>query len=158
MSQLVINTHMPNTDSYSHKEIVTEITIHAPASKVWEILTDFESYEDWNPFIVKSEGSLVLGESITNHMKLNDKINTFSPTITLVEEGKQFEWHGSSPLGMFNGNHYFILEALADGNCKLIHGERFSGWLRWLLMRQIGQETFSSFKSMNEALKARAEA
>lgn len=31
--------------------IRTEIKIHAPVTIVWQTLTDFASYADWNPFI-----------------------------------------------------------------------------------------------------------
>lgn len=33
------------------KEIYTEIEIDAPASIVWSIITDFEDFTRWNPFI-----------------------------------------------------------------------------------------------------------
>lgn len=141
-----------------NREIITEIHIQAPSQKVWEILTDFENYTSWNPFIIKSEGKLELGSKLTNHLKLNGKVNVFKPEITLIEAGKHFEWMGSAPLGVFNGNHYFILEATGANSCKFIHGERFSGWLRGLILKQVGQETLAQFKQMNQALKEAAEA
>ena len=38
------------------KVIHTEIEINAPASRVWEILTDFGSFPQWNPFIRQVSG------------------------------------------------------------------------------------------------------
>ena len=38
------------------KEIVREIEINAPPSRVWQVLTDFEKYPTWNPFIKKITG------------------------------------------------------------------------------------------------------
>jgi uncharacterized protein YndB with AHSA1/START domain len=43
------------------KDIVTEIEIDAPPSRVWEILTDFEKYASWNPFIKKISGTYQQG-------------------------------------------------------------------------------------------------
>lgn len=152
-----MNAIATQTTMNSKKEIVTEINIDAPYQRVWEILTDFNNYHSWNPFIVQSEGKAELGSSLTNHMKLGEKINVFSPKITLVEEGRHFEWLGKGPLGSFNGNHYFILEPTGAQSCKLIHGERFSGWLRGMIMGQIGDATHEQFKNMNLALKELAE-
>ena len=33
------------------KEIKTEIIINSKPEKVWNILTNFEKYPEWNPFI-----------------------------------------------------------------------------------------------------------
>ena len=38
-------------------QLHTEIEIEAPADIVWDILTDLDHYEDWNPFIVSSAGT-----------------------------------------------------------------------------------------------------
>jgi uncharacterized membrane protein len=33
------------------KQLHTEIDVEAPAERVWEVLMDFASYPQWNPFI-----------------------------------------------------------------------------------------------------------
>jgi uncharacterized protein YndB with AHSA1/START domain len=38
------------------KELRTEIEIAASPQRVWKILTEFERYEEWNPFIRKAAG------------------------------------------------------------------------------------------------------
>lgn len=38
------------------KEIVTAININASAAPVWQVLTDFENYPAWDPFIKKITG------------------------------------------------------------------------------------------------------
>ncbi|WP_083862001.1 SRPBCC family protein [Halogeometricum pallidum] len=40
------------------REIQTEIEIDAPPETVWEQLTDFASYEQWNPHISRVSGEL----------------------------------------------------------------------------------------------------
>ena len=140
------------------KNLETTITISAPIQTVWNILTSFEEYPSWNPFITKIEGNLKMGGQLNNTLMLNGKPNYFQPKIVAFEEGQKFEWLGSGALGMFNGQHYFYLEDLGNNQTKLIHGEHFSGWLRWLIMWMIGAETKRGFEAMNAALKARAEA
>ncbi len=76
-------------------KVRTEIEIKAPASQVWQILTDFERYPGWNPFIKTIEGEL------QKEAKLNVRLGspeeqgmTFKPQITEVETGKSFRWLG----------------------------------------------------------------
>ena len=39
-------------------EIKTEIAINATPARVWDILTDFAHYSDWNPFVLEVEGTV----------------------------------------------------------------------------------------------------
>lgn len=42
-------------------EIKTEILINAAPEKIWAILTDFDNYPNWNPFIKTIEGRVEIG-------------------------------------------------------------------------------------------------
>ncbi|MEM7368678.1 MAG: SRPBCC domain-containing protein [Bacteroidota bacterium] len=139
------------------KEIKTEIIIDASPELVWQVLTDFESYPDWNPFLVSIEGDKEVGGRLTNKMVSNGKTNVFKPTILTWEENQHFEWLGSLPLRLFTGRHYFILEAINAQQTKLIHGEKFGGLLRAMIMKQIGETTLQNFLAMNRALKQQVE-
>jgi uncharacterized protein YndB with AHSA1/START domain len=46
------------------KQLHTEIEISAPAERVWELLTDFASYPQWNPFIRNISGLPASGERL----------------------------------------------------------------------------------------------
>jgi uncharacterized protein YndB with AHSA1/START domain len=46
------------------KELHSEIEINAPAERVWELLTDFASYPQWNPFIRTISGQPTKGERL----------------------------------------------------------------------------------------------
>ena len=43
--------------------------------------------------------------------------------------------------GLFDGEHYFQLEPLADGRTRFVQGEHFSGLLCGLIMKMVGAET-----------------
>jgi hypothetical protein len=58
--------------------------------------------------------------------------------------------------GVFDGEHYFLLEPLGDGKTRLMQGERFSGLLVCLLSGTLSA-TEAGFKAMNTALKQEAE-
>ncbi|MFT6320305.1 MAG: hypothetical protein ACJAT4_001228 [Granulosicoccus sp.] len=139
------------------KSIQTEIIINASVEKVWQVLTDFENYPNWNTFIVSIEGELKEGGRLKNKIMLNGKENNFTPKILKVIPNQHLEWLGGDPLGIFKGQHYFKLEAISSTQTKLIHGENFSGLLRGIIMRKIGTATQEGFIQMNKNLKKLAE-
>ncbi len=139
------------------KEIITEIIIQAPKEKVWQVMTDLEAYQEWNPFLVASEGKLKVGERLKNTMVLDGATQVFKPIITVLDKNQKFEWLGGLPLNIFNGRHYFILEDLGNGLTKLIHGEKFTGFLHKFIINKIGESTRQGFINWNRALKERVE-
>ena len=44
--------------------ITTEIEISAPPSKVWEIIIDVNSWQDWSPIINASQGEANVGSTL----------------------------------------------------------------------------------------------
>jgi len=140
------------------KSIRTEIIIDASPEKVWQVLTDFENYPNWNPFIISIKGELKEGTRLKNTLMVDGKKEVFKPKILKVIPNEHFEWLGKAPLGTFKGQHYFKLEAISPTQTKLIHGEYFSGWLRGMIMKKIGKATQEGFIQMNKNLKKMAEA
>jgi len=140
------------------KELTTEIIINASAERVWQVLTNFSSYQEWNPFIVSSSGKAVEGTHLTNQMKQGDNTMTFSPKLVKVEKNHRLEWLGHLWVPkLFDGHHIFVIEELAPQQVKLIQEEKFNGLLRSLIMKQIAESTRAGFVAMNRALKERAE-
>ena len=141
------------------RHLETSITIDAPMQTVWQVLTDLEQYPRWNPFIQKSSGTLAVGEHLENELHLpGQKPQTFRPKLLVVESNKELRWLGSLGIPrIFDGEHYFQLEAINPQQTRLVHGEHFRGILVGLIMRQIGEATKAGFMAMNQALKKEAE-
>ncbi|KAA3626251.1 MAG: SRPBCC domain-containing protein [Bacteroidetes bacterium] len=141
------------------KNFETSVIINASQERVWEVLTDFENYAAWNPFISKINGKPEEGTKIKNTMNLEGmKPQVFTPTILKLEKNREFRWLGHMFIkGLFDGEHYFVLEESDHGSTKVIHGENFSGILVRPLLKMIGEKTVSGFQIMNEALKKRVE-
>lgn len=136
-------------------KIITEIQIDAPVEKVWEMLMDFETYPQWNPFVKSLEGDIRAGGSI--NVKLPGM--TFKPIIQVVKPNKEFRWLGHLWIkGLFDGEHCFQLEEQADGKTRFIHSENFSGILVPLFRKQLLTKTKLGFEAMNKSLKSRVEA
>lgn len=141
------------------KEIRTEIDIRAPVEKVWDLLTDFKNFELWNPFIRKIEGTPSLGTKIKIHLRTSaGKSRTYQPKITKLEPFKELRWFGKSTIpGIFNGERIFILEPIESNQIRFIHKEIFTGLLVHLVGNRLDKDMYSSFISMNEALKENSE-
>ncbi len=141
------------------KEIRTEIEIRASAEKVWDLLTDFKNFEQWNPFIRKIEGTPALGTEIKIHLHTSrGKSRTYQPKITKLEPLKELRWFGKSTIpGVFNGERIFVLEPIEGNQIRFIHKEIFTGLLVNLVGNRLDKDMYSSFISMNEALKKTAE-
>ena len=141
-----------------NKSIKTEIIINSPKERVWEILTNFNQYPKWNPFIKSIEGELLPGKRLKNTLVNGDKTFVFKPVVLTVVPYQYFDWLGSLFLkGLFDGHHYFEIDELSPIQVKLNHGEHFSGLLSTPILRKISNDTRNSFIRMNQAIKAVAE-
>jgi hypothetical protein len=142
-----------------HHELHTEIDIDATPEVVWQVLTDLDRYSEWNPFITSSVGKPEVGNKLVNRMEPpGGKAITFKPQVTVVEDGKSFEWLGKLGFsGVFDGRHRFEVEASPSGT-KFIQSESLDGILVRFLRKSLDTQTVSGFEAMNVALKARAEA
>lgn len=141
------------------KTITTEIKINAGIEKVWEILSDFPSYPDWNPFITRISGEIKTGSKLNVTLEIEGmKPSSFKPEIISVTQGEKFCWRGKLYMkGLFDGTHYFILEKTGDNKTLLTHGENFQGILTRSILRKIEKSTRDGFERMNLALKEKAE-
>lgn len=136
------------------KQITTSITINASRATVWKILTDFEKYPDWNPFIKSVSGAVKVG----NQIKIKLQGMTFKPVVLTLTENAELKWLGHFWFkGLFDGEHRFHITENADGTTQFEQTEKFSGIFVKLLSRTIEKDTTQGFEDMNRALKLRAE-
>ena len=140
------------------RQLVTEIDIDAPPERVWEVLTDFASFPEWNPFLRKAEGELSVGSRLKVRMEPPEgKGMTFRPRVLVAEPNHELRWLGRLLVpGLADGEHVFSLESLGNGRTHLVHREEFRGPL-WALLKGTLRRTELGFHAMNAALKKRTE-
>ncbi|WP_073234050.1 SRPBCC domain-containing protein [Pedobacter caeni] len=141
------------------KEIKTEILIHARPEKIWSILTTFDQYPDWNPFIKSISGAAIVGQRLMVRIAPPEANGmTFKPTVLAFEPNKEFRWIGHLLFsGLFDGEHKFELIDHGNGTTTFIQSENFKGILVSLFAKQLDNNTKRGFIEMNEQLKALAE-
>jgi hypothetical protein len=141
------------------KELLTEIEINAPPERVWQLLTDFASFPQWNPFIRRASGEPKKGAQLQVYLQPSGaKGMTFRPKVLKAEPARELRWLGHFLIpGLFDGEHIFTIEPLEAGRVRFVQREIFTGILVPLFMRWLGKDTRRGFEEMNQALKVRAE-
>ena len=139
------------------RRIDTEIAIAATPARVWRVLTDFDAYPDWNPFIRAVEGTAEAGTRLSVTIEAGGSRHRFRPVLLQATPERALRWLGRGGFpGLFDGEHGFFLEA-EGGGTRLRQEETFQGFLVPLLWRGVEPATRAGFEAMNRALKARAE-
>lgn len=141
------------------RELTTSIEIDAPPERVWDVLVDFDHYDEWNPFM-RIAGRANLGATLVVHLvPPGGRESVFEPDVTRCEKHRELRWCGHLVLpGLFDGEHRFRLVPLDGGDrTRFVHAETFSGVLAGSVLWYIGDETKAGFEAMNEALKIRVE-
>ncbi len=142
------------------KEIKTEILINASARQVWQVLTEFADYPNWNQFFTHIDGELMLGNKLTVAISPpGGKPMNFTPKVIVLNVAKELRWRGEFiSRFLLQGEHYFLLELLNENETRFIHGERFTGLLtpifEWLGLLK---KTKQGFEQFNQALKQKTE-
>jgi len=140
-------------------KIKTIITINASAHRVWGILTNYEAYPNWNPFIRSIKDEVKVGAKITVTIAPpNDKQMTFKPKVLTLIPNKELSWKGQLLLPrVFDGEHKFEIIDHQNGTVSFIQSEEFKGILVPLFKKKLKTNTKNGFQAMNEKLKELAE-
>jgi hypothetical protein len=139
--------------------ISTTVDIDAPQQLVWDVLTDFGAYQEWNPY-TKIEGTAQVGTKLSVHMGADGgRGMAFKPTVLAATPAHELRWLGKLGFGrIFDGEHFFILDRNADGTTHLTHGERYSGALVALMKPFSNRErSQAGYEGFNRILKQRVE-
>ena len=141
------------------KELHSEIEINSPAQCVWEVLTDFASYPQWNPFIRRASGVPRTGERLEVRIEPSGARGmTFRPKVLNAEANRELRWLGHLLVpGLFDGEHSFTIQPLGENRVRFVQREAFKGLLVPLFGRSLDSNTQRGFEEMNRALKERTE-
>ena len=141
------------------RQLHAEIEVQASPERVWEVLTDFAAYPEWNPFIIEASGQAVPGSRLQLRMRPPGRRTTsFRPEVLKADPGRELRWLGRVLVpGLFDGEHRFTIQPTGPDRVLLTQHEEFRGILAPLLLAMIAKPTLEAFHQMNQALKSRVE-
>lgn len=139
------------------KEIKGSVLINAAAEKVWEKMTDFSSYPQWNPWIKSMTGELRVDNIYHVTAQPPGKgATSFKSKLVKIDEGKEMLFRGKVMGGLVKDDHVFSVDPIDAGKCLFSQSVVFSGPMASL----IGSTIMASQKGlddMNAAFKKQCE-
>lgn len=108
---------MNNTPAVTKKnglfrmECGVRVSINAPASRVWSLLTNAGDFARWNSTVTSIEGEIALGKPLK--VKVPISTRTFTPKVTALEPNTRMVW-SDGMLPFFKGVRTFTLTPSGD--------------------------------------------
>jgi len=129
-----------------------EIEIAAPPQVVWEVLTRFANWPNWNPDVksMSFPGPLAPG----SEFRWKAGPGTIVSTLDRIEPPRYIAWHGRTLT--IKAYHEWWLEP-RDGGTHVRTEETFSGLLASILRRPLQKTLDKSFAAGVERLKTETE-
>ncbi len=142
------------------RTIRSAIEIRAPIDVVWQVLTEFAAYPEWNPHIRQLRGKPAEGRRVSIVSRPpGARAMRFRPVVVTWTPPHELRWRSTLlSARLFSGEHGFRLEPLAGDRVRFVQDETFRGLLVPLYSRLRLPATRRGFEQMNQALRERAEA
>ncbi|MEM8675609.1 MAG: SRPBCC domain-containing protein [Cyanobacteria bacterium P01_G01_bin.67] len=138
----------------------TEILINAPQAKVWQKVTDFANYKNWNPFVLDAKADFEEGRKINFLEDLQQfGQHWLSAKFLAIEAPCSFIWEGYLGVPfLFKVRHTFTLEALSNHQTRFRQQHENSGLLvPYLALRGIYVVSHQGYLNFDRALKQACE-
>lgn len=136
-------------------ELTTEITLDAPVERIWQLLTDFGLYPQWNPLFTKATGPVILGQSFDLVVKLPG-MDPFpiKPVLREAEPKSRLSWQSSMISSVvLSWTFCYELHSLTPERLRIIQRSWFKGLLSPLFTFAMKKPVTDGMNSLNDALK-----
>jgi len=180
MTEFDLPLALPAPTTSSVFAIRSSISIDAPKQKVWDILLDFASYKEWNPYIRKQETisdddkihllsqTAAPGRRIRLRLHVpptmddaSTKGSTSEEILTHVDDMSfRLAWRFATPAHwLINAERWQILRDGRPGDHRTVYEtwEFLGGLLAYVIRFFMRTKLQDSFDAMSRALKDRAE-
>jgi uncharacterized protein YndB with AHSA1/START domain len=135
------------------------VDIDAPVELVWQVITDFPRYGEWNPFCVECRSSLVPGEPIDMLVKLvgstprrqREWVRTHTPGHELSYAMKPV------PLGALHSQRSHTVTALGSDRTRYESHFELAGRLQPVVTALLGKALERGFAGMTAGIRRQAE-
>ena len=132
----------------------TAILLQAPAGRIWELLSDFGLYREWNPLFRLGKGRAAAGAEVELTVRL-PSIPPFAIKAKVVRAAPQSAlcWRHvtASPL-ILRWDYGFELVQANPGEVRLVQSSRFGGVLGPLFALALGRSVREGMAELERAV------
>ncbi|MBO9488884.1 SRPBCC domain-containing protein [Endozoicomonas sp. G2_1] len=134
-----------------HKSVKAEIIISSEPEVVWQVLTDLESYPQWNPVFVVLDGEFKQGGKVSYQVtEAENKSATISASVNKIVPNKLINQSGGL-WGVITFDHTYTLTEVEQGTKVTIYEEYTGAYVHFWDESQIAEQ----YKKLAQALKTR---
>lgn len=135
-----------------------ESEIDAPRAEVWDVLSDFERYPEWNPFTPEVRTTLEPGTPVEMRVVLWTGVRDQREVVRQVVPGERICWgmHMGAPW-LVNAERCQWLEPLPGGRTRYVTEDRIAGVVAPLVLLLYGASMQRGFDGVARGLKATCE-
>ncbi len=135
------------------KEIKGSADIDAPLGRVWQAVTDFKSYPEWNPWIIRMDGESVVGCKVAVTVKAPGRKDTnFTSEVLKIQPNQEILMKGTIIKGMLSDDHLFKFEPIGENKTRFFQSVAFKGALSPMIGGMVRDQQ-KGLDLMNEAMK-----
>ncbi|PRX27329.1 polyketide cyclase/dehydrase/lipid transport protein [Paraburkholderia sp. BL18I3N2] len=138
------------------------VEINAPASFVWEVLVDLPRYSEWNPFTVRVESTLKVGEPV--HLYIADPANPGAEIhviehLVAYEPSRLLAWEQRPTEDCADAaRRDQVIQEIDEKRCAYYTTDQFLGENADKITATFGEWVKAGFDGIAGALKKQAEA
>ncbi|MEU7765285.1 SRPBCC domain-containing protein [Nocardia sp. NPDC049190] len=132
--------------------------IDAPAELVWQVITDFPRYLEWNPFVSECHSSLTPGEPIDMLVHLAETPRKQREWIRSHTPGRELTYSMKPvPFGALHSLRSHTVTPLADNRSRYESHFELAGWLHPVVVALLGANLRRGFEGMTNGIQRQAE-
>lgn len=138
------------------KSVETTMVIRREPRAVWDVLSDFDAYEEWNPILTVRRGTPRAGSAVEVAVdRPGHTTRTETAKLTAVDPGVRLQWEAVALYSwLYRSTQTFELRRLEGGRTRLVNRTACGGILAPLVVSE-GFETEN--ERLNRALADRVE-
>ena len=113
------------------KTVTNGATVQGTKAEVWEVLTDLEGYDDWNPVFRRARGDTGPGGALELVLRLpGHDPETLEASVLVSRSERKLWWRDRlGPPGVRDLEYEFVLEPVGNGRVLVVQQLRTEGVL-----------------------------
>jgi hypothetical protein len=127
------------------KVVTMSTTVTATKHEVWEALTDFNAYEDWNPVVTRAEGQAREGADLELDVVLpGHDPESLDAEVVIARPERKVRWQDRLLVpGLRDLEYEFVLEPVDGGRVLVVQQLRIEGLLAPFADKSAAQEALA---------------